>query len=184
MTIWLYSIIYKRFHWLSKQVKNFASNERLFRANTRQCVKRHEMTHTGEKPHPCSYCPLRFRERQHLQNHERLHTGELPYICEHCGRGFAKSSTLTDHIRTHTREVRKTTKEVFFSWEYPLCFNTCGTCRKCYDEHWISVCLYMYVCCRHLGERRHEGWAQSRSFVWYYACLILTPFLFFVFFFI
>ncbi|OQR71548.1 zinc finger protein-like [Tropilaelaps mercedesae] len=76
-----------------------------YMTNTRQCVKRHEMTHTGEKPHPCRFCPLRFRERQHLQNHERLHTGELPYICEHCGRGFAKSSTLTDHIRTHTREA-------------------------------------------------------------------------------
>lgn len=70
------------------------------------------MTHTGEKPHPCRFCELRFRERQHLQNHERLHTGELPYICEHCGRGFAKSSTLTDHIRTHTREVNEESDDV------------------------------------------------------------------------
>nr|XP_023654633.1 zinc finger protein 740-like [Paramormyrops kingsleyae] len=47
-------------------------------------LKRHILTHTGEKPFPCDVCDMRFIQRYHLERHKRVHSGEKPYRCERC----------------------------------------------------------------------------------------------------
>ncbi|KAF5897437.1 zinc finger protein, partial [Clarias magur] len=47
-------------------------------------LKRHILTHTGEKPFGCDMCDMRFIQRYHLERHKRVHSGEKPYQCDRC----------------------------------------------------------------------------------------------------
>ena len=93
--------------------------------------KKHERTHTREKPYTCKYCERFFSHSSVCKQHERTHTGEKPYTCRHCKKSFSASSNWKQHERTHTGEK-------------PY---TCKHCKK-------SFCR-LSVCKQH--ERTHTG---------------------------
>ena len=49
----------------------------------------------------CAYCPRKFTREEHLRRHERSHTGEKPFKCHKCNRRYGRSDVLARHLQTH-----------------------------------------------------------------------------------
>lgn len=68
-------------------------------------LKRHMMSHTGEKPHTCDICVKSFASKWQLELHYRTHTGEKPYSCTICSKRFTTKSHMARHRRTHANNT-------------------------------------------------------------------------------
>ncbi|KAF8251509.1 hypothetical protein K440DRAFT_463229, partial [Wilcoxina mikolae CBS 423.85] len=55
------------------------------------------------KPHICTVatCDMRFKRQEHLRRHERTHTDERPFVCDVCGKRFSRTDNLKSHRKTH-----------------------------------------------------------------------------------
>merc|ERR1719400_604119 len=84
-------------------------------------VRRHEMTHTGEKPHKCPHCPTKFIQKASLRDHvEKKHPSETPppiyasttpsfspslmLNCKYCQRQFSDPKALAEHEESELKE--------------------------------------------------------------------------------
>ena len=80
-------------------------------------VKEHQFLHTGEKPHSCKYCTLKFRHKNSVYVHEKVHIAkgheitsdisEMNHFCKFCKKDFIGAEALSNHIRIHKTKKLK-----------------------------------------------------------------------------
>lgn len=63
---------------------------------------RHQLTHSDLRPYPCTECGKHFKSKAALDKHQKVH--KKPFSCPHCGKRVTTSSILMNHLRTHTGE--------------------------------------------------------------------------------
>ena len=68
-------------------------------------LKRHKLSHKGEKPLKCEYCDYRSLYGQALDFHKRkVHTKDLPFQCAHCDHKTVSAYLLKKHLYSHLKE--------------------------------------------------------------------------------
>ncbi|XP_043209970.1 zinc finger protein 771-like [Amphibalanus amphitrite] len=64
-------------------------------------LRRHQVTHSSERPHACAECGRAFSTAAYLAAHQSTHTQERPHTCPVCGKGFTRSTGLNRHMELH-----------------------------------------------------------------------------------
>lgn len=70
---------------------------------TYQSLRKHMVTHTGERQYRCHMCSNSYTQKHNLTKHLLVHSGEKPYSCQHCSAAYRTRHLLTNHMKRHQK---------------------------------------------------------------------------------
>ncbi|GIK02289.1 hypothetical protein Aspvir_006338 [Aspergillus viridinutans] len=68
----------------------------------------------------CNICDRRFKKTEHFKRHERSHTKEKPYECNVCHKRFSRSDVLSRHAKGHNAASSSATNGVVKSDQHHI----------------------------------------------------------------
>lgn len=74
-------------------------------------LRKHRVTHTGEKNFRCDICGLQVSRKSVLNLHQATHSDARPFVCEICSASFKTKKALRVHYGVHSER----------NYECPVC---------------------------------------------------------------
>ena len=116
-------------------------------------MRKHMLTHTGERAFKCQHCDKSFTSSNNLKIHMVTHTREKTFTCHVCGKSFTRSDNMRKHVLTHTEgspwaKCQRCDKSLRNMWDLER--HTCMLTHTGERAFKCEVCRKSFALVRHI----------------------------------
>ncbi|KAJ1465577.1 hypothetical protein T484DRAFT_1757306 [Baffinella frigidus] len=100
-------------------------------------LEQHMRTHSDDRPHKCTVCPMAFKSDGELTQHKRTHSDARPHKCTVCLMGFKRAEVRDDHYAAICSPIDDPVRT---EWKCTLCNKGFPTRSHC-KAHRLHTCV-------------------------------------------